>query len=243
MFIRSVNHPKVKKWKALLSGENQSSEYFLTNHYRAIKTGMELGLLEEFVIHEKLLPLNRFEEMDRIWVSEEAAKEIGMQTNWFGVLKKPALSIEKYDRILLLDNFQNTGWLGTLIRSARCFGFDGVMLTGGSVYPWDVMVSRSAQDNLLMLPVVSLSFSEAIRILREQQVSLVTVGKRKAVPPEELPLGGRIAVLISGSGTSSIDMIAACDIVCDLALDCVDNGSMAQAASIMMYTCRNLKGE
>ena len=243
MFIRSVRHPKVRKWKKLYSGEDSGSEYFISNHFRVIKKGQELGLLKEFVIHEKLLPYNRFEEMDRIWVTGEVADEIGMLTNWFGVLEKPKLAINRFNRILLLDNFHSSGELGTLIRSARCFGFDGILLTGGSVSLWDISVSRSAQDNLLVLPVVSLPFSDAIRLLREQQVSLVTIGKRKAVPAEELPLSDRMAILIPGSGNSSAYLVAASDIVCDPVLDCVDTAALAQAASILMYNCRNLRGE
>ena len=180
--------------------------------------------------------------MDRIWVSEEAAKEIGMQTNWFGVLEKPKLAINRFNRILLLDNFHSSGELGTLIRSARCFGFDGILLTGGSVSLWDISVSRSAQDNLLALPVVSLPFSDAIRLLREQQVSLVTIGKRKAVPAEELPLSDRMAILIPGSGNSSAYLVAASDIVCDPVLDCVDTAKLITLNPNRIYCFFKKKG-
>ena len=120
---------------------------------------------------------------------------------------------------------------------------DGILLTGDSADPWDRPVTRSGMDNLLELPILSMPFPDAIRMLREQRVMFVTVGKRKAVPVEQIPAGERIAVLISGSDASAASLLAVSDIVCDPGLDCSDPTVMGEAAAIIMYACRNLKGE
>ena len=244
MNIHSVRHPKVKKWKELFAGDDRNGEYFITNGLRMLNGAVERGLLKEFVIHEKVREYGLFEDMDRTWISEEVAAEIGMDSGyWFAVVKKPKLKLEKFERILVLDNYHETGALGTVIRSARSFGFDGILLTGDSADPWDRPVTRSGMDNLLELPILSMPFPDAIRMLREQQVMFVTVGKRKTVPVEQIPAGERIAVLISGSDASAASLLAVSDIVCDPGLDCSDPTVMGEAAAIIMYSCRNLKGE
>ena len=244
MNIRSARHPKVKKWKELYAGGDRDCEYFITNSLRMLNGAVERGLLTEFVIHEKVREYGLFEDMDRTWISEEVAAEIGMDSGyWFAVVKKPKLKLEKFERILVLDNYHVTGAFGTVIRSARSFGFDGILLTGDSADPWDRPVTRSGMDNLLELPILSMPFPDAIRMLREQQVMFVTVGKRKTVPVEQIPAGERIAVLISGSDASAASLLAVSDIVCDPGLDCSDPTVMGEAAAIIMYSCRNLKGE
>ena len=188
--------------------------------------------------------MRRCANTGRTWISEEVAAEIGMDSGyWFAVVKKPKLKLEKFERILVLDNYHETGALGTVIRSARSFGFDGILLTGDSADPWDRPVTRSGMDNLLELPILSMPFPDAIRMLREQQVMFVTVGKRKTIPVEQIPAGERIAVLISGSDASAASLLAVSDIVCDPGLDCSDPTVMGEAAAIIMYSCRNLKGE
>ena len=243
MTIRSVNHPRVKKWKALYSCEDGASEYFISDYYRVISLGLELGLVKELAILEKLQKYELFGKNDRFWISDEVVHEVGIKSCWFAVLKKPELSIKKYERILLLDHFRDGAELGSMIRSARCFGFDGVLLTGGSLNPWDARVSRTAQTNVLEFPVLNLPFPDAIRLLRDHGVSIVTIGKRRAVPVEELPVSERMAVLLPGSGGSSADLIAASDTVCDPVLECMDPAALAHTAAIMMYACRNLRGE
>ena len=86
-------------------------------------------------------------------------------------------------------------------------------------------------------------YADAIRMLREQHGLFVTVGKRKAVPVEQIPAGKRVALLLSGSDAYSPSLLAVSDIVCDPGLDCSDPTVLGEAASIIMYACRNLKGE
>jgi len=244
MNIHSARHPKVKRWKELYAGDDRNSEYFITDGLRMLQGAVERGLLKEFVIHERVREYGLFEDMDRTWISEEVAAEIGMDTGyWFAVVKKPKLKIEKFERILVLDHYHDTGALGTVIRSARSFSFDGILLTGDSVNPWGRPVTRSGMDNLLELPVLSLPLTDAIRMLRDRNVLFVTVGRRKAVPVEQIPAGKRIAVLLSGSDAFSPSLQAVSDIVCDPGLDCADPTILGEAAAIIMYACRNLKGE
>lgn len=46
--------------------------------------------------------------------------------------------------LLLLDGIQDPGNLGTLVRAARAFGVDGVVVLDGSVDPWNPKAVRAA---------------------------------------------------------------------------------------------------
>lgn len=56
------------------------------------------------------------------------------------------------DRILFLDNLQDPGNVGTLIRTAYAFGFNGVYCVGGGVDLFNDKVIRASSGAVFMLP-------------------------------------------------------------------------------------------
>ena len=65
-------------------------------------------------------------------------------------------SLKKYnfflrENLLFLDNLQDPGNLGTLIRSAVAFGVKNVILSPGSVYPFSPKVIRSSAGNIFKI--------------------------------------------------------------------------------------------
>lgn len=64
-------------------------------------------------------------------------------------------------RLLLLDGVQDPGNVGTLIRAARAFGIDGVLVLPGTADPWNPKAVRSAAGASAHLPVVSVDWPRA----------------------------------------------------------------------------------
>ena len=56
--------------------------------------------------------------------------------------------------ILALDGVQDPGNLGTLVRTAAAFGFDGVVALPGTVDPWNPKAVRASAGALFHLPVL-----------------------------------------------------------------------------------------
>ncbi|HLO02438.1 MAG TPA: RNA methyltransferase [Symbiobacteriaceae bacterium] len=67
--------------------------------------------------------------------------------------------------VLLLENLQDPGNLGTILRSMEALGGAGVVLAGG-VDPYNPKVVRSAMGALFRLPLIRTSLAEAIGGLR-----------------------------------------------------------------------------
>ena len=57
-------------------------------------------------------------------------------------------------RLLVLDNVQDPGNVGTMIRTADAAGYDGVIINQGSVDIYNPKVIRSTQGSLYHLPIV-----------------------------------------------------------------------------------------
>ncbi|HBP37768.1 MAG TPA: hypothetical protein DD640_03330, partial [Clostridiales bacterium] len=57
---------------------------------------------------------------------------------------------------LLAEGVQDPGNLGTMIRTADAFAFDGVLLTSGTVYPFNDKVLRAAMGSCFHIPLLQM---------------------------------------------------------------------------------------
>ena len=75
--------------------------------------------------------------------------------------------------VLLLDGLQDPGNLGTLIRAARAFGVDAVIVLDGSVDPWNPKAVRAAAGASFHTPIARASWAEARPWLEEQHIEIL----------------------------------------------------------------------
>lgn len=91
------------------------------------------------------------------------------------VFKMPGknYNLERLDFIAALDNVNDPGNAGTIIRTCDWFKVDGILLSEKSVYPFNPKVVRSAMGSLFHLPVlVSDDFISDIKFLKEKKYSI-----------------------------------------------------------------------
>jgi len=69
------------------------------------------------------------------------------------VCKIPKYEIEKKNKMVYLDKVQDPGNVGTIIRTADAFGFDGVMLSKASADVYSPKVVRSTMGSLFHIPI------------------------------------------------------------------------------------------
>jgi TrmH family RNA methyltransferase len=76
-------------------------------------------------------------------------------------------------RLLLLDGLQDPGNLGTLIRAARAFGVDAVIVLDGSVDPWNPKAVRAAAGAGFHTPIARAPWAEVSPWLEEQGIEIL----------------------------------------------------------------------
>ena len=99
--------------------------------------------------------------------------------------------------VVVLDRISDPGNLGTVLRSAEAAGADLVVLTPGSVDPFNPKVVRSSAGAIFHVPVVSATIDDVAA------AGLVTIGTtshdspgRTAMPYTSTDLTGRIAIVM-----------------------------------------------
>ncbi len=108
------------------------------------------------------------------FVSDEVMKSLSDLPTPQGMIavvhKKTADELNYKGRWLLLDNVQDPGNVGTMIRTADAAGFDGVLLGTGTADIYSTKVLRSMQGSQFHLPIVALDLTTAIQHFQANEV-------------------------------------------------------------------------
>ncbi len=98
--------------------------------------------------------------------------------------------------LLILDRISDPGNLGTLLRSARGLGWDGVFLTPGSTDPFNDKALRAAKGATFTLPWKSGTFEELNALIKNKGIKLFAADAKGTdfstvhfTPPLALALG------------------------------------------------------
>ena len=101
--------------------------------------------------------------------------------------------------LLIAAGLQDPGNLGTLIRSAVAFGANGVLLTPGTVSPWNPKVVRASAGAIFRLPL-AMADADAVQLLRVRGIALLAAVKDDGVPVHAVDLVRACALVIGNEG-------------------------------------------
>ena len=107
------------------------------------------------------------------------------------------------DNILFLEDVQDPGNIGTLIRSAIAFGFNSIMLTSGCADPFSPKVVRSTGGAILEIKIFKLkNYLEDIKILKTKGFLLLVADIGGGISSVSLDKKTILALGNEGNGIS-----------------------------------------
>ncbi|MBM6613309.1 RNA methyltransferase [Desemzia sp. RIT804] len=160
--ILSKKNDRVKKWKKLHTKKGRDlSGLYLIEGFHLIAEAMEHDIsIQEFLISERLNDetIEQYPQEKVVIISKEIADYLSDTESPQGVFAviekeipvKPTSFTKPY---LLLDNVQDPGNVGTMIRTADAAGYGGVVLGKGTVDLYNSKVLRSTQGGHFHFPV------------------------------------------------------------------------------------------
>ena len=148
--IKFINSLKIKKNREL----NQKA---ILEGYRLIYESINAGIKLDYLVvnenfQENLLNKNQFKNLTIKYCSKNNFNKISDTKNSQGIIaivdikKYLNQSLEKLDNnnLVVLDGIQDPGNLGTIIRTCAWFGINSIVLTSGTVDPFNLKCIRSA---------------------------------------------------------------------------------------------------
>lgn len=194
------------------------------------------------IVDEIIAKLNR-ENIEINFVDKRFFDKIDM--NHQGVMVeaesfqyKDLSDLDKYERLIILDQIEDPHNLGAIIRSAESFGFDGVIIPerrSASVSPIVYKTSAGAINNINIIMVKNIN--RAIEEIKEAGFWVYGLAGEASSPIDQTDLKGKVCLIVGNEGRGLSRLVREnCDILINIPMKGFVNSLNASVASaIAMY--------
>ncbi|WP_139491624.1 TrmH family RNA methyltransferase [Brevibacillus dissolubilis] len=258
-FITSVQNPYIKKLYSLHNrkGREETGTYLVEGPHlveEAIRSGADIRAILyniEYAMHpdcERALE-ETGRDLDIYAVSQQIMEKlsetkspqgiiavVGMPDRSFATWWKTAS--ERDFLLLILDELQDPGNLGTILRTADAAGVDAVILGQGSVDIYNGKVVRATMGSLFRLPVFVEKLDEVVDEVKSKGGSLLVTALGGESRSYDEPLySGKTAIVIGNEarGVSQELKQAASQLVHIPLYGRAESLNAAVAAGVMLY--------
>ncbi|MBE6141082.1 MAG: RNA methyltransferase [Firmicutes bacterium] len=231
MVIESLQNKNVKYWVSLHKKKNRDLEQkFLIEGDHLIQEAKKYGIVLETI------SLN--DEFADYLVNEKIMKKISQQKSIPNNIAVCSYLKEREikGKVLLLDDLQDPGNLGTIIRSAVAFNFETIILSKESCDKYNEKVIRATEGYLFKINIIRKNLLEVIDILKKDNYQIIGTDVIKGKDIKKLSFK-KIALIIGNEGRGMNQNIKSkCDDFVKIAMnnDC-ESLNAGVAASILMY--------
>lgn len=147
-------------------------------------------------------------------------------------------------KLIALERVQDPGNVGTVIRTASAFGFDGVLLAD-CADPFGPKAIRATMGAIVGIPILTFPTTAAMfSFLREKNVRTVaTCLASDSRPIDETDLSAPVCVLIGNEGKGlSEEAIASCDARSVIPMETMESLNAAVAATVFLWEIKRRSG-
>ena len=141
------------------------------------------------------------------------------------------------NKIVILDNIQDPGNAGTIIRSSVAFVADTVIFSKDSVSPYNEKVLRSTGGMIYNTNIVIGDLKEIINKIKEKHIKVIGTSLKKSKSLEELEKTEEFAIIFGNEGYGvREEILSMCDeiIRIDMNSTC-ESLNVGVSASIVLY--------
>lgn len=239
MTITSINNDKIKEICKLKEKKHRDkTKNFFIEGIDLVNEAYKNNSLEElFILENEEVPF----DIKHTFVSYEVMKKISDMESispYLGICKKIETK-PLTDKIIILDDIQDPGNLGTIIRSAVAFGFDTIILSEHTVDLYNPKTIRSTKGMLFNTNVIVKNIKEFIKELKDYTIYGTDVNN--GIDIKEETFNEKIAIVIGNEGKGiSKEVKELCNKFIYLKMnESCESLNASVAASIIMYEVNN----
>ncbi len=241
MIIASLNNSKVKAWNKLKEKKFRDEENsFLIEGDHLVECALNYGVVKEIITTDENY---KIPHIPVYYVTSSIMKKLSNQvtgTNIIAVCQKiPERQIQ--GNVCLLDNIQDPGNLGTIIRSAKAFGIDTLVLSLDTVDLYNDKVIRASEGLLFGLNIIKSDLKTIIKKLKENNYKIYGTNCKEGLELKKVNFAPLSAIIIGNEGRGmKPDLTSLCDEMIHIKID-GESLNAAVAASIIFYEVKNGK--
>lgn len=186
--ITSVNNELVKQASKLQQKKYRDEEKkFLLEGFKTIEEAFKAKLdIEKVFVLKENASKYKFLNDKLILTTEPVLKKISTTDSApdaVAIAKQKLYSVDDIksaQKVLLLENIKDSGNLGTILRTAKAFSQDAVVLFGDTVDLYNPKCVRSAVGNLWKIPVIQIKDINLLKKLFSSYERIATLPKGKS---------------------------------------------------------------
>lgn len=240
MVVTSLENERVKRWTKLQKKKyrEEFGQYIVEGEHLVLEA-YKAGVLVELILEENE---NVIVDAPFTYVTKEVIDKISSldsPCSILGVCKKIDSNEIVGNKILILDDIQDPGNLGTIIRSAVAFNIETIILSENTVDLYNSKVLRATQGMIFHTNIVKMNLDVAINEIKSRGIVVYGTNVVLGVDASTLESSDKekYALVMGNEGKGVRDEIAD---ICDKNLYIninknVESLNVAIAASILLY--------
>ena len=235
--VTSVNNKRIKEYSKLLDKKyRDNSDFFLVEGEHLVKEAYNSNLLEEVICTEKY---SNYLDIKTTYVTYDVIKkltDVKTPQEIIGVVRKKKEE-DIGSRVLLLDNIQDPGNLGTIIRSSVAFNIDTIILSNDTVDLYNPKVVRSTEGMLFKINIIKKDLNKIIDELHSDNYIVYGTRVDNDKDIKEVKTKDKFAIIMGNEGNGvKKELLDKCDEYLYIKMNnkC-ESLNVAVATSIILY--------
>lgn len=237
MLYTSIDNKKIKDIKKLHQKKyRDKTGLFLVETEHLVLEAYKKGFIEELILEQDtIFPLN----VKTSYVTNDVMhylSDLESPSNMIAICHKQE-NTNLGDHILILDDIQDPGNLGTIIRSAVAFHMDAIILGEHTVDLYNSKVIRASQGMLFHIPIMKLSLLEILPELENKGYEILGTKVTHGSDIKTLEKNQKFAIIMGNEGNGireEVEELCHKFIYIDMNEVC-ESINVAVAASIILY--------
>lgn len=238
MLYSSVNNEKIKNIKKLNTKKyRDETNLYLVEGEHLVKEAYENNVLEELILLENT---NLNIDVKISYVTKNVLNFISnldTPNGILGICKKKENTL-KGNKIVILEDIQDPGNLGTIIRSSVAFNVDTLVLSNNTVDLYNPKVIRATQGMLFKSNIIiENDLENLIKNLKQNNYTIYTTNVKNGNSLKTIEKKDKVAIIMGneGSGVSDkLNSLADKYLYIDMNKNC-ESLNVAVATSIILY--------
>lgn len=244
MVITSLNNKHIKEILKLKEKKYRDLEgLFVVETLHLVEEAMKKNNVLEIIVCEGF-EYNIFNEVNTIVVTKEIMMKLSSTESnprIIGIVKKNVDNNSYGNKLLILDNIQDPGNLGAIVRSAVAFNFDTIILSNDCVDLYNSKVIRASQGMMFHINIIRRDIIEFISDIKKDNYVIYSTNVNGGINVRDISISSKFAFIIGNEGNGVRDEVnKMCDkfLYIDMNKDC-ESLNASVAASIIMYELNN----
>ena len=238
--IRSKQNTTIKQIAKLLTKkERDKTKLFLVEGSHMIEEAYKARCLTKvFLLEDTSIPF----DVETVYCSQEVLNKLSSQTSnakMIGLCNFPQIHTTS-KRVLLLDNIQDPGNLGTLIRTAYSFGFNQIIYSPHCADAYNAKTLQSSQGAIFHISLERTDLVGRIQEFQNQGYTIYgTALHANSIQLQDLQVQNAYGLVLGNEGQGiSQEILKICDQSLIIEMEAFESLNVGVAGGIAMYSLK-----